>query len=74
MLALTIFNDSFNKILKVENEILDDYLFNWSEYSVPKKIIMLPEGKTERYLCFVVEGIQKSYYLQEGKAHVIAFT
>ena len=35
-------------------------------------MISEPE-KTERYLYFVKEGIQKSYYLNEGKQHVMFF-
>lgn len=45
----------------------------WSEYSVPKKIIITESGKTERYIYFVKEGIQKSYYLNDGKQHIMFF-
>ena len=34
---------------------------------------MTEAGKTERQLYFVKEGIQKSYYLNEGKQHVMFF-
>ena len=35
---------------------------------------MTAPGETERYMYFVQEGIQKSYYLNKDKQHVIAFT
>ena len=35
---------------------------------------MTAEGETERYMYFVQEGIQKSYYLNGSKEHIIAFT
>jgi CRP-like cAMP-binding protein len=35
---------------------------------------MTAAGETERYMYFVLKGIQKSYYLNEGKQHAIAFT
>lgn len=35
---------------------------------------MTAPGETERYMYFVLEGVQKSYYLNDGKEHVIAFT
>ena len=35
---------------------------------------MTAAGQTEKYVYFVLEGIQKSYYLNRGKEHVIAFT
>lgn len=61
-------------IHSTEEEILNEYISAWEEYSVPKKTIMTREGQTERYMYFVLEGIQKSYHLNEGKEHVIAFT
>jgi CRP-like cAMP-binding protein len=32
------------------------------------------QGDTERYMYFVLEGIQKSYYAKGNKEHIIAFT
>lgn len=63
-----------SKIHAVEDTILEDYLSYWTEYSVPKNTIMTCKGDTERYMYFVLEGIQKSYYLNENKEHIIAFT
>lgn len=60
-------------IYKVNNEILDKYISYWSEISVPKKTIITEPEKTERYLYFVKEGIQKSYYLNDGKQHIMFF-
>lgn len=61
-------------IHSVEEEILDKYMSAWEEYSVPKKTIMTREGQTERHMYFVLQGVQKSYHLNGGKEHVIAFT
>lgn len=61
-------------IHKVQDEILEEYTSHWEEYTVPRKSLITSAGQTERYLYFVTEGIQKSYYLNEGKEHVIAFT
>ena len=63
-----------SKIHAVEDIILEEYLSYWTEYSVPKNTIMTFEGDTERYMYFVLKGIQKSYYLNENKEHIIAFT
>lgn len=64
----------FNKIYPINQEILEEYISQWTEYKTPKKTIMTAPGETERYMYFVLDGIQKSYYLNEGKQHVIAFT
>lgn len=63
-----------NQIHQINESVLENYLSNWSEYAVPKNTIMTWEGDTERYMYYVVEGIQKSYYINDGKEHVIAFT
>ncbi|QCK16124.1 Crp/Fnr family transcriptional regulator [Mangrovivirga cuniculi] len=67
-------NDFLNKIHPVDREVLDKYISHWTEYNVPKKTIMTAPGETERYMYFVLDGIQKSYYLNNDKQHVIAFT
>ncbi len=60
-------------IHRVNDYILDEYIAHWTEYALPKKTIMTAPGETERYIYYVIEGIQKSYYLSEHKQHIIAF-
>jgi CRP-like cAMP-binding protein len=60
-------------IYKVNNDLLDEYISYWSEFTIPKKTIITESGKTERYIYFVKEGIQKSYYLNDGKQHIMFF-
>ena len=60
-------------IYPVPAEILDEYISHWSPYELPRKTIMTAPGETERYMYFVLEGIQKSYYLTDNKQHIIAF-
>jgi CRP-like cAMP-binding protein len=62
-----------SNIYKINDEILNEYISHWTEYSVPKKTIMTESGRVERYLYFVEEGIQKSYSLNEGKLHIMFF-
>lgn len=58
----------------VRDQILNLYLAEYEEIHEPAKTILTAAGKTEHYLYFVLEGVQKSYYLNDGKQHVIAFT
>ena len=62
-----------SNIHRVDPKILDEYISHWKEYSLPKKTIMTAPGETERYIYYVLEGVQKSYFLNEDKQHVIAF-
>lgn len=61
------------QIHTVEDDILNEYLAHWSPFELSKKTIMTAPGETERFLYYVIEGIQKSYYLNAGKQHIIAF-
>ncbi len=54
--------------------VLEKYIGAWQAYYLPKKQVMTAPGETERYMYFVTEGIQKSYYLHKDKMHVMAFT
>ena len=58
---------------QVDDPVLEAYISHWSAYKLPRKTIMTAPGETERFFYFVIQGIQKSYYLNEDKQHVIAF-
>lgn len=60
-------------IYEVNKDVLEEYLSAWSMLSVSKKTIMTECGKTERYIYFVMKGIQKSYYINNGKEHIMFF-
>ena len=60
-------------IHQVDDRILEEYISHWGAYSAPKRTIMTAPGETERFIYYVIEGMQKSYYLNKGKQHVIAF-
>lgn len=62
-----------SKLHPAKDHILEEYISHWKEYALPKRTIMTAPGETERFIYYVREGVQKSYYLNEGKQHVIAF-
>lgn len=59
---------------KIDDEILEQYIKHWSDCSYPKKHILTEEGNTQKDLYFILEGFQKSYYLNDGKEYIMAFT
>ena len=63
----------FRAIHPIDDNILDKYVSQWTSYSLPRKHIMTAPGEVERHIYFVAQGIQKSYYMNEDKQHVIAF-
>lgn len=47
----------------------------WKPFSCKRKMVLTAAGDTERYLYFVIDGIQRSYYVNEaGKESTIVFT
>ncbi len=58
----------------VDEQTLVEYVENWTEIEFPKKTVITNVGATQKDLYFVLEGIQKSYFLDNGKEHVMAFT
>jgi len=62
------------KIHQVEDDILATYISHWKPYTLPKKTIMTAPGDTQKYWYYVLDGIQKSYYITDNKSPIIAFT
>ena len=56
-----------------DKDILDRYVDEWSYQKVDKKTIMTTAGQTERHLYYILNGACKSYYLNEGKEHIMFF-
>ncbi len=53
--------------------ILDEYTSHWTEFSAPRKSILTHPDQVERYVYFVKEGSQRSYYVSNAKEHVMFF-
>lgn len=56
------------------NEFLQDFCSQWKTKCFAKNEVITHEGNTEQYIYFVLEGLQKSVFVNHGKEHVIAFT
>lgn len=59
---------------ELPSKVMDEYLAHWEEKSYDRKTVMTAAGAIQQHLLFVLEGIQRSYFLHEGKEHVMAFT
>ena len=66
--------DFLREIHQVDDSTLQEYISLWEEVSFPKKTRIISEGTIERYLYFVKEGVQKAYYMNDVKEHIIIFT
>lgn len=54
---------------------LDAFTANWQPVTVKRKTMLTVAGEKERYLYFVLEGVQRAFYLGDGnKEATIVFT
>ncbi|MCK8479778.1 Crp/Fnr family transcriptional regulator [Psychroserpens algicola] len=63
-----------NKIHPIDSSILEGFIGCWLHEKRKKKEVVTEANKREDYLYFVTKGIQKAYYVNEGKAFNIAFS
>ncbi len=63
-----------NQIYPLDERVMNKLLSAYNERDFRRKEILTREGQIEKYMYFVLEGIQRSYYIKEDKEHVIAFT
>lgn len=54
---------------------MDDFIEGWTSMIVKRKTILTAAGETERYLYFVLEGVQRAFYLgDDNREATIVFT
>jgi CRP-like cAMP-binding protein len=64
-----------SQIYPLPPEVLEAFCKPWQALTVKRKTVLTAAGETERNLYFVLEGIQRAFYLgDEGKEATIVFT
>ena len=64
-----------NAIHPLGNAEWDDFSQIWKPFSARRKITLTAPGETENYLYFVLEGVQRVYYLDEqGREATLVFS
>lgn len=73
--ALTQLQTSVRQILLLEGEAWDDFAAIWSPFEAKRKVILTAEGDTEKYVYFVLEGVQRAYAVgDDGREATLVFT
>jgi CRP-like cAMP-binding protein len=63
------------QIHPLTDEEADAFTKNWEPLTLKRKTIITTAGETERYLYFVIEGLQRAFYLgDDDKEATIVFT
>lgn len=59
----------------LKNEELEKLLAGWQPFECKRKTILTAAGETERYLYFVMEGIQRGFYIgNDNQEATVVFT
>lgn len=61
-------------IYKVDEDTLEEYISYWTEYELPKNTLITVPGEAEPYLYYVIEGVQKAYFLDEKHERILFFS
>ncbi len=71
-LLLKAFTDA---ILPLPEREWEAFVTIWQPFSCKRKTVLTAAGDTERHLYFVIDGVQRSYYVEDsGKETTIVFT
>jgi CRP-like cAMP-binding protein len=62
-------------VFPLKDEELDEFVSGWQPFECKRKTILTAAGETERYLYFVLEGVQRGFYIgNDGQEATIVFT
>jgi CRP-like cAMP-binding protein len=58
----------------LEPAALESLLVGWQEVTFKRNELLTQPGQVQRDMLFILEGLQRSYYIKDGREFVIAFT
>lgn len=64
----------FRNIYPITKEEEDLLIQGWTLKKYRKKEVITPAGNVELYVYIVLKGVQRAYYLKDGKEFTIVFT
>lgn len=73
-LALELLHQFVNRILPLPQKEWEAFSAVWQPFACKRKTVLTSAGETERYLYFVLEGVQRAFYLEGEKEATIVFT
>ncbi len=74
-MELELLKTFLNKVYPLSTMELNAFTINWQTITVKRKTILTAAGEKERYLYFVLQGVQRAFYLgDDNKEATIVFT
>ncbi len=73
--ALSHLQTTIRQILPLSGPEWDDFAAIWQPFEAKRKVILTAEGDTEKYVYFVLEGVQRAYAVSDdGREATLVFT
>lgn len=73
--ALDLLHQLVDSVSPLSSEVWDDFSKIWRPFSAKRKEILTTAGEKEKYLYFVIEGVQRVYYFDDqNREATIVFT
>ena len=74
LLSSAILQQFVNQILPLPDSEWQAFSGVWQPFSCKRKTLLTSAGETERYLYFVLDGVQRAFYMEGEKEATIVFT
>lgn len=75
LMEIELLQSFLSKLHPLTANELDAFTGNWQPVTYKRKTMLTAAGETEKYLYFVIEGVQRAFYLgDENKEATIVFT
>lgn len=72
---LALFRAYIERLSPISQPALDQFLELWSPLSLGRKKLLTRQGETERYVYFVLEGLQRAFHTDDsGREHTVIFS
>ena len=62
------------KIHPIGDKLLEEFAQQWELISAYKKEVVTEINSIDKHLYFILEGVQKAFYVTDGKEYIIAFS
>lgn len=73
--ALAHLQTTTRQIYPLDTAAWDDFAAIWQPFDAKRKVILTTEGDTEKYVYFVLEGVQRAYSVgEDGRESTLVFT
>lgn len=63
-----------DKTMPLGDEVWQDMADRWTPFAAKRKQVITSVGDTERYIYFVIDGVQRAYVDHKGKDATLVFT